>query len=281
MHYNYFNKVVRMALKLFKNKNKGFTLVEIVVALALLIIMGGFSISTVSSISQARMRESAQTLKSEFELTRNFAKTHGGQATFSIKKVDDGLLISRTGENLTTDETLIRDRDIALFYKETGDDKEYHLGEDDADDVSGGTLQMVFSQTEGAIIGPHMLDYIIISNGSKNFKFIIQQASGMMYYDYEIESDTLDGNEEKTEKTMIKIPYFIKNGMFFDEVSMNFTDKAIQPELFYDSRNVKIGGEYRAKAPGQYEIVFKLKDPYSTMWEDGTTEDKYLYWEIK
>ena len=50
---------------------KGFTLIEIVVALGLLVMLGGFAITSLSVIPQARMRESAQTIKTEFEIARN------------------------------------------------------------------------------------------------------------------------------------------------------------------------------------------------------------------
>lgn len=271
---------MQIVLRLKRNNN-GFTLIEVVVALALLILMGGFAISSISSVSQARMRESAQMLKSEFEVTRNLAKTHGGQAVISIKKVQDGLLITRTGQNLTTDEIVINDKEIALFYKLTGDDEEYHLGTHDSSEVTNSELIITFAQTNGEIIGPHMLDYIILSNGNKNYKLLIQQKSGMMYYDYEVDVNTWDGNEENAETAVITIPCFIINGIFCDTTTIDWTGSSVQPELSYDARNIKIGGVYRAVDPGTYTITFTLKDPYSTVWADNTTEPKTLVWEIR
>lgn len=266
--------------KLTKNKNKGFTLIEIVVALGIIVVLSGLTITTLSSIPQARMREYAQTLKSEFELTRNFAKTHGGDAEFSLIKTDEGVLVKRTGENLTTEESLLKDGNFALFYKLTGDDTEYELGTIDADDVTDATLTMTFSQTKGALIGPHMVDYIIISNGSANYKFMLKHATGMIYYDYELEENELKDNVVNNETLSINIPTFIDHGMFVETMEVEFAGTSVQPEINYDSRYIRISGVYRAIEPGTYKITFSLKDPYSTTWSDGTVEDKYLYWSI-
>jgi type II secretory pathway pseudopilin PulG len=267
-------------LRHIKNTKMGFTLIEIVVALGIIVILSGLTITTISAIPQARMRGFAQTIKSEFELARDFAKTHGGQAEFSLKKTDDGIVVSRTGENLIPEEQLLKDGNLVLFYKETGNDKEYELGIDDASDVFNNTLTMTFSQTQGAIIGPHMIDYIVISNGSKNFKMVIKQSTGMIYYDYELEGNALEQNIVNNDTTTVKIPTFVLKGAFVDTVEVGFTGSSVQPELNYDSRYIKINGVYRAVNPGTYEIVFSLKDPYSTTWSDGTIEDKKLIWKI-
>jgi hypothetical protein len=219
------------------------------------------------------MRDYAQTIKSEFELTRNFAKTHCGDAMFEIKKTADSLVITRSGKNITSEIHNINDEDLVLFYQRTGDDYENEL-ETDA------TLNMTFSQTQGAIIGPDMLDYIIISNGSKNYKLIIKQNTGMMYYDYEIDDNEFEGNVVNNKRIDVDLPKAIKKGVLSDTVTLEYTGKSIQPELKYDARYIKIGGVYRAIAPGEYEIIFTLKDPYTTKWSDGTTEPKRLKWYI-
>lgn len=263
-----------------KNKNKGFSLIELITALGIIALLSGFAITSILVIPQARMRETAQTIKSEFELTRNFAKTHGGEATFKIAKIDGGLQITREGKNIITESYTIDDKELTLFYKETKSQDEYELGVKDADDVQNATLEMRFSQTDGAIIGPHMLDYIIISNGSKNFKFIIKQSTGMMYYDYEIEQSELEGNMINGTKTTVQVPTFIQGKELKTEVNMTYTGETLQPELNYDARNVKLGGVYRAIYGGTYSITFTLKDPYSMIWSDGTTEPKTLTWKI-
>ena len=55
---------------------------------------------------------------------------------------------------------------------------------------------------------------------------------------------------------------------------------AVQPTLNYDARYIKIGGVYRAKEVGEYQITFSLKDPYSMQWETGGVEDIVLTWVI-
>jgi type II secretory pathway pseudopilin PulG len=264
-----------------KNRTKGFTLIEIVIALGILIIISGLVITTITSIHQARMRHVAQIIKSEFELTRNFAKTHGGNIDFMLKKTAEGILVVRTGETVITEETLLEDKNLSVFYKETGNDKEYQLGVKDANDVVDGTIVMTFSQTQGAIIGPNMIDYIVVSNGSKNYKLIIKQDAGMMYYDYELESANMNENVVDNKIIYVTQPSFVRNGALVNTVAIQYTGSSVQPELSYDARYIKIGGVYRAIEPkDEYVITFTLKDPYTTKWDDGTVGPKTLVWAI-
>ena len=270
-----------MFKRLFKQK-KGFTLVEIVVALGLVILLGGFTVTAMTVIPQTKMRQTAQSIKSEFELTRNFAKTHGGQAEYMLTKTEEGLTITRTGENLMEEVTEIQDRNLELFYKLTDDSMEYQLGTTDPADIAAdNTIRMTFSQTEGAIIGPHMVDYIIISNGSKNYKFFIKQVTGMMYYDYELEEDQFMENTLNEDITIVKLPRFVWKGEFVDSVALTFDGASQQPDISYDARHIKISGVYRAIDPGTYKITFSLKDPYSSQWVTNSTDDIVLTWKIQ
>ena len=270
-----------MVRNMLKN-TKGFTLIELVVAIGLMVVLGGFVIVSMSVVPQTRMREAAQTIVSEFELTRNYAKTHGGNAMLTLEKVDEGLKIIHSGQSITTEETLIEDRNFTLYYYDTKTKKEYELGKKGPQDVIKKTLQMEFSQTEGSIMGPDLVDYIIISNGSKNYKFIIQQDAGAIYYDYELENDMIGENEIKA-KTTVQKPSFVLNGAFTNSVIVLSPDpngQAIQPEIKYDAKHIKIGGEYRAVHEGTYTITFELKNPYSTTWPDGSTDIITLVWKI-
>lgn len=269
-----------------RTKNKGFTLIELVVAIGLIAVLGAFTIVSLSAVPQTRMREAAQTIKSEFELTRNYAKTHGGDAVITLKKVDEGLEVTRSGDNMTTESTIINDRNFALFYKLVGedeDDPDHELGkEENSDIVKNGTLEMTFAQTSGSMIGPHFVDYIIISNGSKNYKFILQHESGMIYYDYELDDDMYSQNETKG-TTTVNTPCFIVNGALTTDIvsiKKNQDGNSVQPEISYDSTRIKLRGVYRAIDVGTYEITFELKDPYSTTWTDKTTDPITLVWKI-
>lgn len=276
--------------KIFKNRKKGFTLIETVVALGIIVVLSGLTITTISAISQAKMREVAQTIKAEFETTRNLAKTHGGDAEFAITKTDDSIIITRT-QQIGTDPTKwpkeeieFADENISVYYKKTGDAKpDYELGVDRDSSVTNNTLRMTFSQTQGSIIGPNKLDYIVLSNGSKNYKLIIKQSTGMMYYDYEIDEAEVKGNALNGEIKEIQLPTFIQKGEFLTNLpDFKKTGETIQPELNYDARYVRISGVYRAKDPDPngYQIIFSLKDPYTTVWAGGGTEDKILTWYI-
>ena len=282
-----------------KNKKAGFTLVEILIAVAILVMMATVSITTVTMINQARVKKAATAVVSYFNLTKDFAKTHGGNATFELERTKEGLTISRKSYKMDkgerkeiVDETeSINDRTIKVFYKMTGDSKEYELNTIEVaggtEDPANGVIQMTFYQTTGEIIGPHKLDYIIISNSSKTYKLLIKQATGQIYYDYEVDEDKLNVSNDEIKR--VPLPTFIFEGVnTADEITLHLKESSgsktgfetIQPDLNYDSHNVKIGGVYRAAAPGEYTITFTLKDPYSTTWDDDgyTTTEKTLTW---
>ena len=269
-------------LNFIKKKNHGFTLIEIVMAIGILAMLGGFVIVSMSVVPKARMKELAQTIKSEFELARDFAKTHGGDSSFIIEKSDVGVIIKRTSDTVKDEEKEIKDADLAIYYKLTGDATEYELGyADKAGVVNENKLEMTFSQTDGSVLGPHYIDYIEINNGTKSYKFFIKQTTGMNYYDYEIDDANTGNKILNEEPTFVKLPSFIERGLpNYPTTNVKKTGTTVQPEISYDSRYVKISGEYRAKEVGTYTITFSLKDPYTTIWESGDKEDKTLVWKI-
>ena len=274
-----------------KNRNKGFTLVELLVAIAIAAMAAGLAITTIGAIGQTRMKDSAEKLKSTIEVTRDYAKTHGGNTYVSILKVPTGLQILEvsTSERDTDgkrldkiiSETNIKDKTLVLYYKLTGDKNEYQLGKTDADSVTNSMLQFTFVGKNGAFSGPHYIDSLRITNGNKEYTLIIEQKTGMVYYDYEDAASKVSNSVDNSTKTIVPLPTFIVNGnRLKGPVDLSYTGKIIQPELAYDSRNSKMSGVYRAKDPGTYKIVFSLKDPYSMEWDDGTISDYVITWNI-
>ena len=60
-----------------------------------------------------------------------------------------------------------------------------------------------------------------------------------------------------------------------------YTGSAIEPTVTgYDSTLMIRAGRINAVAAGTYTTTYKLRDPLNYRWEDGTTEDKTLYWSI-
>ena len=278
-------------------KHKGFTLIEMLTAIGIMAAFAGFAVVTISVIAQANMRKTAQAVKDDFEYARSYARTHSNSASFNLKKTDVGIdviIMSKdpiTGDKKVESLNSIEDRNLAVFYKVTGDKKHYQLGDNNNEhaDVTDATLVMEFSQTNGAVIGPHYLDYMVLSNGNKNFKLFIKQSTGMMFYDYEIEEEDYDENVVQNDSVLeVTRPYFIteispKSATTDIEHAYDNSGnlKSVQPQLNYDARYIKIGGVYRAKEIGEYEIIFSLKDPYSTTWENGGgTDDIILTWRI-
>lgn len=269
--------------------NKGFTLMEIVVAIGLVAIFSGLAITSLSVVPKARMRENAQSLKTEFELTRNFAKSHGGNAAFKIIKESQGVKLLRTSfdsnkQEVIESEIFLNDKKLEIFYTVTGDvANKYQLGTKDYGDIANDkTIEMVFSQTQGAILGPDYIDTIFMSNGNKDYTFHIKHSTGMIYYDYELNNENQRENDIRNNGPNITLPQFIDGGTPCNTIAIEWIgdDVTVQPELQYDARNIKIGGVYRASKKGVYTIVFSLKDPYKTQWVSGDVEDKTLTWEI-
>lgn len=60
-----------------------------------------------------------------------------------------------------------------------------------------------------------------------------------------------------------------------------YTGSAITPTVTgYDSALMTRAGTVSAVDAGTYSITYSLADPRHCRWEDGTTEDKTLYWTI-
>lgn len=274
-----------------KNKNKGFTLIELLVAIALVALISTLSITTLSTISSTRMRKTASTLKSSVEVTRNYAKTHGGNTYVSLIKTNAGVRIIEVSTDERADDgtrkdkvisdTQIDDKTLTIYYKLTGDHDEYQLGTRDATTVVDNMLQFTFSGNNGSFMGPNYIDYVILTNGSKEYKLMLEHKSGMIYYDYEDAAQHIKNEPPTTTHTGIPLPKFVVNGVLTKNIlDIAYTGKIVQPELAYDTRNSKMSGVFRAKEVGEYKIVFSLKDPYNTQWEDGTTSDYMLTWTI-
>ena len=277
-----------------KSSNKGFTLIEMLTAVGIMAAFLGLVVVTLTVVAQAQMRDLAQDVKDDFEYARNYSRTHGSNAKFKLTKTDTGVTIIISSEVMGIEDVEsykeCEDRNLKVFYKVTGDKKNYELGSDANEhaSVEDKTLEMEFAQTTGAIIGKQYLDYIVLSNGSKNYKLFIKQSTGMMYYDYEIEDEDFDENIIKNDDPIIvSRPYFVTESSpesIVADVEKKY-DKdgnaiAVQPTLNYDARYIKIGGVYRAKEVGEYQITFSLKDPYSMQWETGGVDDIVLTWVI-
>lgn len=262
-----------------KNRNKGFTLIEVVVAIGLIAIFSGFVLASLSAVSQARIKSTANIIQSEFRLTQDFAQTHGSEAEFWIQKTEEGIVIMRTGDNLKTEVTEITDG-TEIFYKLTSGATIYQLGKDTVLDRNGfkeikitDTLKMSFTQTEGQMHGPHPVDWIIVSNGNKSYKLYIVHETGQIYFDYNVDSNTLIENIQPEPLDPVPMPSFMTNGLKTHTVTMKYTGETLQPEIIYDPTYIRIGGVYRAVERGEYQISFVLKNPYTTQWEAHVPEN--------
>ena len=111
----------------------------------------------------------------------------------------------------------------------------------------------------------------------------IKSISDELYFDYEIDNESLYSNNNNENAITVGAPTFISNGQFYEYVEIaKKPDSTVQPEINYDSRYIKIGGEYRAKDANRvYEITFTLKDPSTMSWSDGYDgATRTLRWKI-
>lgn len=265
-----------------KNKNKGFTLMEVIAALIILILSSNLVLASVASIQQMRLQQCAQIIKSQCESTRELAKSRGTNAELLVTKVEGGFQITVAGDNVLTETQLVNCGNASLFYKKAGMEGESQLGVSNSSDpteIIADTIKIVFAGGSGDIIGQPILDYIILANGSKNQKLLFQQNGGLVYYDYD--SEYWRPNDADGGRIKIELPYFTQETVGKRAVLVA-TGDTIQPEFAYNAQYVKVSGIYREKQPSDkpYVIVFELKDPYTTTWVDGTTDPKVLEWVI-
>ena len=276
-----------------KNKNKGFTLVEMLVAVAIMLAVATLSISTMSVIGTSRMRSNAEIIKSTVEVAKDYAKTHGGNTFLSLTKVPNGLQIVETSTAARKDDgtrvdknigqTNIDDKALVVYYRLVGDGNEYQLGVNDAACVSNSTLQFQFSDTTGEFVGSYYVEYLRLVNSNKEMKLLFDIKGGSLVYDYEEAAQNIKYPVSAPTSKTVAMPTFVVGGKAYHSVSVKYNDKIQQPELAYDSRYISLSGIYRAKDvnedPG-YKIIFSLKNPYTTRWEDGQVYDYVLTWYI-
>lgn len=286
-----------MFKKGFKLSKKGFTLIEMVVVIGIIVLFCGFCIATITTIPQTRMKKFVTEIKSDFELARDFSKSHGGTISLYISKLDDGLELKRdvrdsnkrSDYNIKSETVKLTDRKVELYYKETNQTDEKRLGDASAKDQ----IEIQFSQTDGRIIGPDFIDYIKITNGNKLYKLIIMQSTGQVYFDYELKDSEIEENKgaiPADEQVRVDLPCFIEGQVkttdcFYMPKDDNLS--TLQPPIKYDSRYIKISGVYRATEAndsGPYIIYFDLKDPNGTRWDTTNAEEarttKILKWNI-
>lgn len=279
-----------------KNKNKGFTLVEMLVAVAIVLAIATISISTMNAIGTSRMRANAEIIKSTIEVARDYAKAHGGNTFLTLIKTQDGLQIIETSVAARADdgtridknigETNIDDKNLVVYYKLIGDDTVYQLGTTDAECVQDNNkmLQFQFSSTTGEFVGSYYVEYLKLANNNKEMKLLFHIKTGTLMFDYEDGADKIVNPTGSATSKSIAMPTFMVGGKAYNSVSLPYdANKIQQPELAYDSRYVSISGIYRAKDVNEdvgYKIVFSLKNPYETKWEDGEIYDYVLTWYI-
>lgn len=277
-----------------RNKNKGFTLVEMLVAVAILLAVMTLSIATMSAIGTSRMRANAVTIKSTIEVARDYAKAHGGNTYLTLTKNVNGLQIVETSTAARKDDgtrvdknigqTNIDDKSLIVYYKLVGDNAVYQLGVNDAPDVRNSTLYFQFSDRTGEFVGTYYVEYLLLKNSNKEIKMLFDIKGGSIVFDYEKGAENIQIPTSNANSKTVPMPTFVYKGKAYHTISVPYdANKIQQPELAYDSRYVSISGIYRAKDvnedPG-YKIVFSLKNPYSTKWEDGQVYDYVLTWYI-
>ena len=264
------------------------------VAVAILLAVMTLSIATMSAIGTSRMRANAAVIKSTIEVSRDYAKAHGGNTFLSLTKNVNGLQIVETSTSARKDDgtrvdknigqTNIDDKSLVVYYKLIGDGNEYQLGVNDAPEVNNATLYFQFSDITGEFVGSYYVEYLRLENSNKEIKLLFDIKGGSLMYDYEKGADKISNPTPNPNSKIVPMPTFVVGGKAYHTISLPYNENKIQqPELAYDSRYISISGIYRAKDvnedPG-YKIVFSLKNPYNTKWEDGQVYDYVLTWYI-
>ena len=123
--------------------------------------------------------------------------------------------------------------------------------------------------------------FIVFSGGSlyrdfSYFSSVAVRPAMILPYESVLEDDIITGElGESSGNIIVKLPYL--NISTFDYSGTNISPTIVN----YNGLSMTASGTLSGVAAGKYQIIVSLVDTETTMWEDGTTDDIILEWEIK
>lgn len=159
--------------------NRGFSLIELMVVIAIMAVIAGMGVSMMGLIPRARTRTLAQTLAKQLEKTRNSAMSFES-ADLTIEQRPDGVYIKtqvKKGASPETSEEKIGSAPTEVWYI---------LGNGPETKLAGQSLTLGFVRSSGAfdyplLDGAKQGDYctaIVIKNGDLEKKLRLVPVTG-------------------------------------------------------------------------------------------------------
>ena len=155
--------------------NRGFSLIELIVVIAIMGIASGIVAYVLVNMSSARAKTAAEDLKAELETTRVLAMSRGGGKMKLYRDANGDIWAERVITNDVTDGS------------ESGDKKKigtsaititYHV-KDSADyDITNDPCEFTFHPGTGEFTGSRFIDSITVSGGGKTVKLILWKLTG-------------------------------------------------------------------------------------------------------
>lgn len=132
-----------MSLRDTQNQNKGFSMVEVMVVVAILAVIGGISFSLLNVVPQRHVSSCAESLITHVEKTRTDAMSYQ-DATLYIYQESDGIYVredvTKNGSVETGERIKIGESGIKVSFKDSA--LEHSLGD-------GHYLQLLFDHSTG------------------------------------------------------------------------------------------------------------------------------------
>lgn len=153
-----------------RKKNQGFTLLELIVVIAIMAVALGITGMSLGVIQQSRSKGCAQEMKSSLEMARTSAMAKGGGSVTIYKDTTTGDIMMQTTGG---DSRKIGGSSLTVTYGFKGDSDVYTLGSEPA----GKELKVTFSASSGSISDTNSVEWIRI-NGNKKYKLTLYKLTG-------------------------------------------------------------------------------------------------------
>lgn len=155
------NRLKKYEMKKRIRDNRGFSLVELIVVIAILSVIAGVSVSMLGVVPKARVNSCAKKLVSQLEKTRTNSLSFKDASLYLYRDTDGiyaDLVIDKGGTSPVTLTERIGDKELTVKYTladGTGGGTTYELG-----NVSDGGAKLIlsFNRSSGAFKYPSIMD---------------------------------------------------------------------------------------------------------------------------
>lgn len=158
-----------------KKNNEGFSLVELIVVIAIMVVMVGGTITYIGTLGSSKVKKCAKELESHITQTKVCAMSRS-QASLTVYADDTGVCV-KTVEGSVTDTSKIGEKNIQVSYRNTRGSETYVPVGNSA--ASG--IELTFDRASGALKkmpdGRYCYGFKV-TNGSNTYYVDIEPLTG-------------------------------------------------------------------------------------------------------